>query len=164
MSITVHPWLAPFSGQIQQVCATLGLRSLPAHVHEIAAAFFLYQTTFWISPILSAYAFPVKFKTLTRKQALEWQLQCVSMLQSLLISYLALRVVLDAGIHPWTAEERIFGYAPAAGTVQAFAAGYFLWDLVMMLSHVQDLGIPMLLHAICCFTVYMLGFVSRAAE
>ena len=56
--------------------------------------------------------------------------------------------------------ERVYGYTGAAGMVQGFAAGYFLWDLCVSAIHVSIFGWGMLAHAIAALIVFSLGFVS----
>lgn len=57
-------------------------------------------------------------------------------------------------------EERVFGYTGAGGMIQGFAAGYFLWDLVICLRHVATFGWGLLAHAVAALIVFSLGFVS----
>ena len=59
------------------------------------------------------------------------------------------------------ARSRVLGYSPMAGRVQAFAAGYFLWDLLISLLYLRILGMSSLIHAFCALSITMLGFVSR---
>jgi hypothetical protein len=47
-----------------------------------------------------------------------------------------------------------------AGRVQAFAAGYFLWDLVISLRYLRVLGLGSLVHAVSALLVTAMGFVS----
>ena len=56
--------------------------------------------------------------------------------------------------------ERVHGYTGGTGLVQAFAGGYFLWDLVVTVQNVGIFGIGMLFHAISALCVFSLGFVS----
>lgn len=56
-------------------------------------------------------------------------------------------------------RERVHGYTGGAGLIQAFAGGYFLWDLVVTVQHVGVFGVGMLFHAICALCVFSLGFV-----
>lgn len=59
-------------------------------------------------------------------------------------------------------KERVFGYTGASGLIQAFAGGYFLWDLVITAQNLKIFGIGMLFHAISALCVFSLGFVSAA--
>lgn len=44
--------------------------------------------------------------------------------------------------------------------VQAFAAGYFAWDLSISIYWINILGMGSLAHAVAALTITMLGFVS----
>lgn len=57
-------------------------------------------------------------------------------------------------------EGRIDGYTGAGGAVQAWAEGYFLWDLVVSVVHFDTMGWGSLVHAISALMVTSLGFVS----
>ncbi|KAF7919309.1 hypothetical protein EAE99_008611 [Botrytis elliptica] len=56
----------------------------------------------------------------------------------------------------WTG--RIWGYTGAGGLVQAFAMGYFLWDLMASVVHFDILGWSSLIHALCALLVVGIGF------
>ena len=58
------------------------------------------------------------------------------------------------------AMDRLWAYSPMAGRVQAFAAGYFLWDLLVSLRHLRILGLGSLVHALSALLVTIIGFVS----
>ena len=55
---------------------------------------------------------------------------------------------------------RIWGYNGAGGVVQGLAAGYFLWDLVASILHLNVLGWGSLAHAVSALLVTSLGFAS----
>lgn len=57
-------------------------------------------------------------------------------------------------------EDRVFGYTGLGGAIQAFALGYFLWDLMMSALYFDIFGIGFLFHALSAVVVYALGFVS----
>lgn len=59
-----------------------------------------------------------------------------------------------------TKQERVYGYTGGGGLIQAFAGGYFLWDLVVTVQNVRVFGVGMLFHAISALCVFSLGFVS----
>ena len=44
--------------------------------------------------------------------------------------------------------------------IQAFAAGYFVWDLAICAANVEIFGVGMLAHAVSALVVFALGFVS----
>jgi len=55
-------------------------------------------------------------------------------------------------------KERVYGYTGAGGMIQGFAAGYFLWDLVVSVQHVGIFGWGLLAHAVSALVVFSLGF------
>ena len=57
-------------------------------------------------------------------------------------------------------EQRVWGYTGAGGMVQAFAAGYFLWDLGVCLRNFRMFGVGLLAHAVAALVVFSFGFVS----
>lgn len=85
----------------------------------------------------------------------------VSFVQSTVICGLALWVMLaDEERDQMGKIERVHGYTGGTGLVQAFAGGYFLWDLMVTVQNVSVFGIGMLFHAISALCVFSLGFVS----
>ena len=58
------------------------------------------------------------------------------------------------------ATDRLLAYSPMAGRIQAFAAGYFLWDLLISLRHFDILGLGSLVHALSALLFTITGFVS----
>lgn len=58
-------------------------------------------------------------------------------------------------------EERVWGYTGGIGLVQAFAGGYFIWDIIITTQHVNIFGVGMLAHAVSAVFVFSLGFVSH---
>ena len=58
-------------------------------------------------------------------------------------------------------EERVWGYDGAGGMIQGFAAGYFLWDLMICIRWLGVFGWGLLAHAVAALVVFSLGFVSR---
>ncbi len=56
-------------------------------------------------------------------------------------------------------EERIWGYTGAVGMTQAFAAGYFMWDVKISAMNVGILGWGSLAHAVSALLITSLGFV-----
>ena len=56
--------------------------------------------------------------------------------------------------------HRVFGYTGIGGAVQAFALGYFAWDLAMSAAYFDVFGIGFLAHAASAVIVFSLGFVS----
>lgn len=57
-------------------------------------------------------------------------------------------------------KERVWGYTGGGGMIQAFAAGYFLWDLQICLRYMSVFGVGLLMHAVAALVVFSFGFVS----
>ncbi|KAF2130231.1 DUF887-domain-containing protein [Dothidotthia symphoricarpi CBS 119687] len=145
---------------IQPVADFLSLQTLPLHFHELVLAYSFYHVTNkYISPALSRYFFPRIYPAFNARTKLNWDVHVVSFVQSVVICALALWVMYaDDERFGMDAQERVYGYTGASGLIQAFAGGYFLWDLVITLQNVQIFGIGMLLHAISALCVFGLGF------
>ena len=85
----------------------------------------------------------------------------VSMVQSLFINTVALWVIFaDGERKSMSWRERVWGYSGATGMVQAFSAGYFVWDLLASAMDVDVHGWGALVHAASAVVVSGLGFVS----
>jgi TLC domain len=146
---------------------TLNLSTLPLHMHHILTAFLLYEFLFRLaSPLLSTYLlFPRAYARLAPRARTNWHVHVVSTLQALLITAMALHVILtdpererERARLDW--RERLWGYSPETGRVQGWAAGYFLWDALASVEHLDVLGASSLVHAVAALGVTGLGFVS----
>ncbi|KAI9846458.1 MAG: hypothetical protein M1838_001262 [Thelocarpon superellum] len=135
------------------------LTTLPLHVHEILFAFLLYTVVqVYISPWISTVLVPQTYRHLSRRAKFNWDVHVVSLVQSTFINTAALWVIWCDGERArmdW--QERIWGYTGAGGMVQGFAAGYFLWDVVISLDR-RTSGWGSLAHAISALTVTSIGF------
>jgi hypothetical protein len=149
---------------VEPVANLLSLKTLPLHFHEVMAAFTLYHVTYrYVSPAFSRFFFPRIYSSLNTRTKLNWDVHIVSFVQSMLICGLALWVMwTDKELNQMDNTERVHGYTGASGLIQAFAAGYFLWDLVITARNVKIFGVGMLLHAISALCVFSLGFVSAS--
>lgn len=149
------------SQSLQAFSEHFHLTTLPLHAHEIISAFLVYSTTFlYISPAFSEWLLPRIYPQLPRRTKVNWNIRVVSLIQSTFISALALFVIVrDDGRQKTDWEDRLWGYSTPGGTVQAFAAGYFIWDVMVSAVHMEILGIGSLLHAICALLITSLGFV-----
>lgn len=150
----------------EPVAAALGLKTLPFHIHEVVAAFCFYQ---WINvvvaPSLSTWLYPRIYPYLAKRTRINWNVHVVSLVQSSVISALAIWVIYadqDRKKMDW--NDRVWGYTGAIGLVQALAAGYFVWDVMVSSMHLDVLGPGSLAHAISALTVSALGFVSLATS
>lgn len=142
----------------------LSLPTLPFHIHEAIFAYLLYQTIeVIVSPRLSTWLFPNIYPKLARRTKINWDVHAVSLVQSCLINTLALYVMFndeERADMSHNAVERIYGYTGASGLVQAFAWGYFIWDLLVSTRHLNVFGLGIWFHAVSALTVFSFGFVS----
>jgi len=149
-------------GLTTPIATALNLPTLPSHIHELLLAALSYHLICtYISPALSSLLFPRIYPQLPARTRLNWDVHVVSFVQSVFISGLALWIM-------WTDEERkgmgwrgrVWGYTGGGGMIQGFAAGYFLWDLVICAMHLGVFGWGLLAHAVAALVVFSLGFVS----
>jgi hypothetical protein len=147
---------------VEKVADLLSLKTLPLHFHELTLAYAVYHTTNrYISPALSRYFVPRTYNALNARTKINWDVHVVSFVQSVVVCTLALWVMwVDDERNGMDTKERVHGYTGASGLIQAFAGGYFLWDLVVTAQNVNAFGIGMLFHAISALCVFSLGFVS----
>lgn len=149
---------------VKPLAAKLGLTTLPSHIHEIAFSFLLYEGLFTIlSPLLSSILVSRIYTSFTRRGKLNWDAHTTSQVQAFLINTLALWIILADPLRqnqsaPDAWRERLWGYSAAGGLAQAFAAGYFLWDVVTSSMHMDVMGASSLAHAVAALGVTVLGF------
>ncbi|KAI1840505.1 hypothetical protein JX266_013291 [Neoarthrinium moseri] len=148
------------SKAVQPLADYLSLPTLPLHIHEvlIIAAFYHFILVV-VSPVVSSRLFPAQYKSLSKSKKLNWDVHVVSLVQSTQINALALWVIFtDDERWDMDAQERVYGYTGGAALIQALAAGYFLWDLLITAANVNIFGLGMLAHAISALLVYSFGF------
>ena len=140
----------------------LSLPTLPLHIHEILFAILVYTFIFsYLSPLLSSTLCPSTYPHLNKRTRINWDVHVVSMFQSIFICALAIWTIFeDQERKNMDWKERIWGYTGGCGFLQAMAAGYFIWDLIVTAIYVGIFGWGMLAHAVAATTVFMLGFVS----
>ncbi|KAG9188981.1 hypothetical protein G6011_05849 [Alternaria panax] len=145
---------------VEPLADVLSLKTLPLHFHEVAFAFTLYSLVFrYVAPAVSRLFIPRIYAQFSARTKLNWDVHIVSFVQSTLICSMALWVMwTDRELNQMDATERVHGYTGASGLIQAFAGGYFLWDLVITVQNVKAFGTGMLFHAICALCVFSLGF------
>lgn len=138
----------------------LSLTTLPYHVHEVLLGFFGYHFILHIlSPAVSQLVCPQTYRGFNKRTRLNWDIHWVSMIQALFINTAALWVIFkDEERHEMDWRGRLWGYTPASGMVQGFAAGYFLWDLQVSAQYMNLSGPSALLHAIGALAVTCIGF------
>ncbi|KAI9825056.1 MAG: hypothetical protein M1832_001375 [Thelocarpon impressellum] len=144
----------------EPLAAKLHLPTLPLHIHEILLGFLSYHIiNTSLAPWLSSRLLPSVYPQFPRRTKLTWNVRVVSLVQSTFICSAALWV-------HWHDDERrqmdwrarIWGYTGAIGMLQGFAAGYFLWDLMVSSTDFETLGIGSLVHAISALVVSSIGF------
>jgi hypothetical protein len=142
----------------------LKLRTLPYHADQILISASIYQSLFsTISPIVSRNLFPTTYPKFPAKTRANWDSRVVGIAQAVFICSKALTVILtDPSRQNSTVQSRLWGYSAATGTVQAYAAGYFLWDIYVSARYWRLFGPTAFVHAVSAFTITMLGFVSFA--
>lgn len=147
---------------VEPYALKLNSPTLAEHIHEVIAAFALYQFIHsvlspWLSPIFC----PQSYSKLNARTKLNWDVHVVSFVQSVLINAAALWVMFnDEERRSMSTGERVFGYTGACGLIQALAVGYFVYDLIISLVHVRMFGVGLLFHAVSALWVFSLGFVS----
>lgn len=155
------PLPAALGRAAQPLSTYLSLTTLPLHIHEVIFAFILYTfiqqvVSPWLSPIICPRVYP----KLNTRSKLNWDVHVVSFTQSCLICGLSFWIMaFDEERKDMSWLERVHGYTPAVGMVAAFGCGYFLWDLMVTLLHIDIFGVGMLAHAVSAITVFSLGFV-----
>ncbi|RHZ61948.1 TLC domain-containing protein [Aspergillus thermomutatus] len=138
----------------------LNIPAVTDHVHEIIAAFAVYQFIHsYLSPWLSPRLFPRHYPNLNKRTKLNWDVHVVSLIQSVLINAVALWVIFtDNERKSMSTAERVYGYSGACALISALAAGYFIYDLYVSTVYVKIFGIGMLFHAVSALWVFSFGF------
>lgn len=151
---SLEDWVRPFAQKYN-------LTVLPQHIHEVFAAALLYTfIQLVVSPWISRKYAPQHYPTDKGKRA-SWDSHVVSIFQSTLICIVALWVMFtdkERASMDW--QERIWGYTGSSGLVQSLAAGYFVWDFAITITHLDVFGVGLLAHAVSALSVYSLGYVS----
>ena len=146
---------------VEPMADYLSLKTLPLHFHEVAIAYAFYDITYRvIAPAFSRIFFPRVYSTFNARTKLNWDVHIVSFVQSVLICALALWVMIsDDERREMNWVGKVHGYTGAGGLIQAFAGGYFLWDLFITVQNLNIFGLGMLAHAVSALFVFSLGFV-----
>ncbi len=159
--IPVPPFLRD---SIEPLTNLLHLHTLPLHIHEVLLSYTLFTLlNAFLAPYLSLLFLPTAYAQLSRRTQLQWNIHVTSFVNSTFVSVAALYVLFaDRDRLSETWEERMWGYTGLGGMVQAFGAGYFVWDLQICAVNVGVLGVTDLLHAAVALSIAILGFVCRA--
>lgn len=160
--------LAPLQDYVRAIATPYGLHTLADHIHQILGAFTLYHAIYMvISPVISSTFFGRHYNVLDKRSTINWDVHVVSFVQSSFICVIALWAMFadseraDYSDHSSLEQAyyRVFGYTPIGAAVTAYAAGYFLWDLMISLWHIKIMGLGFVAHAVSALTVYSFGFV-----
>lgn len=159
------PFPSPPTGLSRHAIAPLAdflnLSTLPLHIHELLIAFLTYNFIFSVvAPAVSDRLVPSTYRNLSKKTRTDWNVRVTSLIQSTFITVAALSLMVLDKPHrdAMTWRERLWGYDGMSGMVQAFAAGYFLWDVQVSSVHLSVLGVGSLVHAVSALIVTCLGF------
>lgn len=167
--------LTTFQQSLTTFCANNNLTTLPQHAHQVLTCFLVYEGLFRVvSPLLSNRLFPNTYGRFPQRTKVNWDARVVSSVQATFVSYKALSIILGDGIgdgnrqsdisnvprSSMTRDDRLWGYSPATGDVQAYAAGYFLWDVLLCVRYLDVQGVSALLHALSALIITVMGFVS----
>ena len=146
----------------QPIADSLALKTLPLHAHEVLLSFTAYYLMdVFLAPRLSEKFFANTYSSLPPRTKINWNIRIVSTLQAIFICGLAFwTIAADEERKTMSLEERIWGYTGAVGMTQAFAAGYFMWDVKISAVNVGILGWGSLAHAVSALLITSLGFVS----
>lgn len=151
------PPYRPLQSLVTPWAQKYNLNTLPLHIHEVLIAFVAYHVVFLLSPLISTWLFPRHYPALKPRTRINWNIHVVSLVQSILISALGLYVMFTDKERA-EQEHRVFGYTGIGGAAQAFALGYFVWDLAMSAAYFDIFGIGFLAHAASAVIVFTLGF------
>ncbi|KAL8328669.1 hypothetical protein RB597_004437 [Gaeumannomyces tritici] len=154
------PIIPALSKAVEPLAEKLSLSTLPLHIHEVVAGVLLYTfVQLVVSPWISMKLWPKYYPLHDRGKRVSWDAHVVSMVQSCLINVLAVWVMF-ADEERWNMdrEQRVWGYTGAHGMIQGLAAGYFVWDLIVTVIHLDVFGLGLLAHASSALAVYSFGF------
>ncbi|KAG5439353.1 hypothetical protein PCK2_000802 [Pneumocystis canis] len=116
----IQIWIEPYLN-------SLNMSALSKHFHVVIGASLFYQFLFIISPFVSR-KLTVSYLALNTSTRIKWDVHFVSMVQSILISYLVLRCWKDDELK----QDKLFGY-------NAYRGGriFILW-LVVIFSGIRS--------------------------
>lgn len=148
---------------VQPLANLLHLNTLPLHIHEVLLGLVTYSfLNAFLVPYLSLRLLPRTYTNFPLRTKLQWNIHVTSFVNSTFVSAAALYVLYaDQDRLSDTWEERMWEYTGLGGMVQAFGAGYFLWDVQVCAWNLDILGVTDLLHAMVALSIAILGFVCR---
>ncbi|KAJ6525724.1 DUF887-domain-containing protein [Mycena capillaripes] len=129
------------------------LPKLQPHLPLFLASFAVFNLVHLVAvPLLGRVFFPSQWTRMGARNRNNWAVHICSQIHAAVILPLALRCL----ALPELDADRVFGWHERSGTVQAFAAGYFLWDSLDAIFNFEDIGF--VLHGLACFAIYLLSF------
>lgn len=155
-------WKSPLARSVIGFSERFRLATFPFHANEVVTSFIAYNGILHvIAPALSKAVVPKQYARLSDRSKISWNFRAVSFVQSALVCGMALRIIMsDSNRHSATRDERLWGYSPSVGRIQAYATGYFMFDLLATLQYYDVFGWTSLTHGASALAITLLGFVS----
>lgn len=147
------------------------LKKLPNHGYQAFVAFAMFTATSWIfyyliAPALILYSRKKKLKDDDHARA-KWGHMAASFLHAIIACGWTLYLWYDNTL-AHTLQDRVFGYSSDYGSMFAFSAGYFLWDVFCCAWHIRHYGKGFFIHSLlglggvlCCYRPFMMYPTSR---
>lgn len=124
--------LEPVSLPIARV---LGLSRLPAYFGTILLSYFGFNVVERVSPLLFERLSPENYGKASDRVKQGWSNRACSTVHAVIVVYLASRAITK----PEILLDKVRGTHPAEGMMEAFSAGYFIWDILEeSFFHYQD--------------------------
>ncbi|KAJ6463819.1 TLC domain-containing protein [Mycena vitilis] len=129
------------------------LPKLQPHLPIFLATFAFFNTIHLVVvPLIARFLFPSYWARIGARKRNNWAVHVCSQIHAVITVPLALRCL----ALPELDADRVYGWHEHSGTVQAIAAGYFLWDSIDAIFNFEDIGF--VLHGLACFAIYLLSF------
>nr|GAT55507.1 predicted protein [Mycena chlorophos] len=129
------------------------LPKIRPHLPTLVASFSSFTLLqFVLVPLFGSLFFGDTWRKMSPRAKNNWAVHICSQAHAIVIIPLAWRV-LDL---PELNDDRAFGWHEASGSVQAVAAGYFMWDSLDAIVHFDNIGF--VLHGLTCGAIYILSF------
>ena len=140
----------------------LNLETFPPHANQVIATAAIYQGLFSVvAPVISKQLLPEQYQKFSPETKINWSVRITSLVQAVFICAKALHVIFTDPSRPEaTASQRLWAYSRQSGDVQAYAAGYFLWDIYVSTRFASQYGSSASIHGIAALIITMIGFVS----
>ncbi|KAF9061893.1 TLC domain-containing protein [Rhodocollybia butyracea] len=138
--------------RLSNVALDLGLTRFPAHQYTFLTALFFFLAVHQaFAPVVSGWM-SSSFRKLDRRGKNNWSIHVVSQVHVLVVVPMALRILNS----PSQGQDRAFGWDEGAGSLQAIASAYFVWDTFDAIINFTDVGF--IVHGFACSLIYLLSF------